>query len=235
MNVDELEEVEPFNEDPYAHHWFEKRLDLVPDDPSSAFRWGPIATRGGSDVEIRSIDQFLDYLPRIRKRTQRIVDLVPDDRLDWRPDPDAFSFADLLRHLAALERYMFAENVRGRPSRYPGHGPELAEGPEEVRALWRRCRREALALYGELTDADLERPCTTPAGAELRTWKWLRAMIEHEVHHRGQLYLMLRMVSVETPPLYGLTSEEVFAHSENLAAPLDTPSDPSLPTEPEAS
>lgn len=34
MNVDELEEVEPFNEDPYAHHRFEKRLDLVPDDPS---------------------------------------------------------------------------------------------------------------------------------------------------------------------------------------------------------
>jgi uncharacterized damage-inducible protein DinB len=175
-------------------------------------------------VEIRSIDDFLEYLPRIRKRTQRIVDLVPDDRLDWRPDPGAFSFADLLRHVAALERYMFAENVRGRPSRYPGHGPELAEGPEEVRAFWRRCRRESLALYGELTDADLKRSSTTPAGAELRTWKWLRAMIEHEVHHRGQLYLMLRMISVETPPLYGLTSEEVFAHSESLAAAPDSAS-----------
>jgi HAD superfamily hydrolase (TIGR01450 family) len=28
------EEVEPFNEEPYAHHWFEKRLDPVPDEPS---------------------------------------------------------------------------------------------------------------------------------------------------------------------------------------------------------
>ncbi len=166
-------------------------------------------------MEIRSIDVFVDYLARVRERTQRVVDLVPDGRFDWRPEPEAFSFADLVRHVAALERYMFAENVRGRPSRYPGHGPELAEGAEEVRAFWRRCRREAFELYGELTDADLERPCTTPAGAELRTWKWLRAMIEHEVHHRGQLYLMLRMVSVETPALYGLTSEEVFARSEN--------------------
>ena len=168
-------------------------------------------------MEIRSIDDFLDYLARIRERTQRVVELVPDDRLEWRPDPGAFSFADLLRHVAALERYMFAENVRGRPSRYPGHGPELAEGAEEVRAFWRRCRREALALYGELTDADLERDCTTPAGAELRTWKWLRAMVEHEVHHRGQLYLMLRMASVDAPPLYGLTSEEVLARSETDA------------------
>lgn len=66
----------------------------------------------------------------------------------------------------------------------------------------------------EAAAADLERPCTTPAGAELRTWKWLRALIEHEVHHRGQLYLMLRMIDVETPPLYGLTSEEVRSRSE---------------------
>ena len=186
-------------------------------------------------MEIRSIDHFLEYLARVRERTQRVVDLVPDDRLEWRPDPDAFSFADLLRHVAALERYMFAENVRGRPSRYPGHGPELAEGAEEVRAFWRRCRREALALYGELTDADLERACTTPAGAELRTWKWLRAMVEHEVHHRGQLYLMLRMVSVDTPPLYGLTSEEVLARSEADAVRSDASSPDPSPTDPEPS
>ena len=170
-------------------------------------------------MEIRSIDDFLAYLARVRERTQRVVDLVPDDGLGWRPDPDAFSFADLLRHVAALERYMFAENVRGRPSRYPGHGPKVAEGAEEVRAFWRRCRREALSEYGELTDADLERDCTTPAGAELRTWKWLRAMVEHEVHHRAQLYLMLRMVSVDTPPLYGLTAEEVRARSETDTPP----------------
>jgi uncharacterized damage-inducible protein DinB len=38
-------------------------------------------------------------------------------------------------------------------------------------------------------------------------------MIEHEAHHRGQLYLMLGMHGVDTPPIYGLTSEEVRARS----------------------
>ena len=46
-------------------------------------------------------------------------------------------------------------------------------------------------------------------GASLATWKWLRAMVEHEIHHRGQIYLMLGLIGVPTPPLYGLTSEEV--------------------------
>ena len=41
------------------------------------------------------------------------------------------------------------------------------------------------------------------------TW----AMVEHEAHHRGQIYLMLNMLEVPTPPLYGLTSEEVRARS----------------------
>ena len=164
-------------------------------------------------VEIHSVDSFLDYLPRIRARTDRLVELVPEDRFRWRPSPSAFSFADVLRHVAALERYMFAETVRGGKSRYPGHGPELAEGPREVLAFWNECRRESLAVYRELTDERLEETCETPAGAELRVWKWLRAMIEHEVHHRGQLYQMLRMVGVETPPLFGLTSEEVAERS----------------------
>jgi len=40
-------------------------------------------------------------------------------------------------------------------------------------------------------------------------------MVEHEAHHRGQIYLMLNMLEVPTPPLYGLTSEEVRARSMN--------------------
>ena len=51
------------------------------------------------------------------------------------------------------------------------------------------------------------------AGTPITTWKWLRAMFEHEAHHRGQIYLMLALRGVPTPPLYGLTSEEVRARS----------------------
>jgi uncharacterized damage-inducible protein DinB len=43
----------------------------------------------------------------------------------------------------------------------------------------------------------------------MAVWKWLRAMTEHEIHHRGQLYLMLSMLGVKTPPVFGMTSEEL--------------------------
>jgi uncharacterized damage-inducible protein DinB len=38
-------------------------------------------------------------------------------------------------------------------------------------------------------------------------------MVEHEAHHRGQLYLLLGLRGIATPPIYGLTEEEVQARS----------------------
>jgi hypothetical protein len=60
-----------------------------------------------------------------------------------------------------------------------------------------------------LTDEDLQKRCKTPDDAPITTWKWLRLMVEHEIHHRGQVYIYLSLLGVATPPLYGLTSEEV--------------------------
>lgn len=108
---------------------------------------------------------------------------------------------------------MYAETVAGRPSRYAGCGRELANGYDAVVEYFERLHAESVAIFSQLSDQDLASKCRTPADADITTWKWLRAMCEHEAHHRGQLYLMLNLLEVPTPPLYGLTSEEVRARS----------------------
>src|SRR5690606_17273796 len=130
------------------------------------------------------------------------VACIPDEQMEWRHAPGRFSFGDLVRHVAALERHMFAENVAGRPSSYPGHGRELADGASDVRRFFEEMHAQTLDILRALSDDDLARRCTTPAGASLPVWKWLRAMVEHEVHHRGQLYLMLGMIGVPAPPIF---------------------------------
>jgi uncharacterized damage-inducible protein DinB len=108
---------------------------------------------------------------------------------------------------------MWAENVQCRPARYTTHGKELADGYENVMAFVERLHAESMEIFARLTDEDLQRKCKTPDNAPITTWKWLRLMPEHEIHHRGQIYLYLGMLGVKTPPLYGLTSEEVRARS----------------------
>ena len=168
-------------------------------------------------MEVVRVEPFLEQWEKVRGRTRRVVDCIPPDRLEWTWKPGKFTLGDLVRHLAGIERWMYAENARQRPSRYPGHAEELASGWTAVREYFDRLHAEAMAIFRELSDADLAKRCVTPGGAEITVGKWLRLMFEHEMHHRGQIYLMLSMVGVETPPLHGLTSEQV--RDRSLSAP----------------
>lgn len=169
-------------------------------------------------MKITHVQSFLDYYENLRKRTLRVVNCIPPEKIEWTYQPGKFSFADLLRHVAAIERFMYAENAQLKPSRYPGHGKELADGYDEVLAFFNRCHAESMEIFSRLTEEDMNKECITPAGAPIRVWKWLRTMAEHEIHHRGQLYIYLGALGVSGPPLYGLTSEEVEVRSRSSSA-----------------
>jgi uncharacterized damage-inducible protein DinB len=168
-------------------------------------------------MEILSIQPFLHYFGNMRGRTLRVARCIPPDKVDWTYADGKFTLGDLLRHLAVTERYMFAENIRGHSSRYTDHSKDLADSLEKIFALMERLHKESMEIFAKLTDEDLKRKCKTPGDGEITTWKWLRSMTEHEAHHRGQIYLYLSILGVETPPLSGLTSEQVRARSGTLA------------------
>jgi uncharacterized damage-inducible protein DinB len=167
-------------------------------------------------MEIHSVESFLPYWSRIRERTTRVLRAIPPRQIEWTYAEGKFTLGDLVRHIAALERYMFAENFAGRPSRYPGHGVELAAGYDEILAYYELRKDETVAILRHLPPGRLQQICETPGGARLKVWKWMRAMVEHEIHHRGQIYLYLGLLGVVTPPLYGLTSEEVRERSARV-------------------
>ena len=165
------------------------------------------------DYGVMGIEAFLDYFDSIRSRTRRVVQVIPPSELEFRPREGMFSAGDIVRHIAGTERYLFVENVLGRVSSYPGHGPDLASGYEATLSYFDRLHTESVALLRGLADEDLRGRCTTVGGFQMTTWKWLRAMIEHEVHHRGQLYVLMGLLGVDTPPLYGLTEPQVRERS----------------------
>jgi uncharacterized damage-inducible protein DinB len=166
-------------------------------------------------MEIKN-SEFLDYWEKVRQRTMKVVACIPADKFDWTYREGKFTFADIIRHLAGIERYMYAENAQLKASRYSGHGKELADGREDVLAYMERLHRESMAVFSRLSEEDLSRKCVTPGGAPITVWKWLRAMVEHEVHHRGQIYLYLGILGIPTPPIYGLTSEQVRERSREI-------------------
>jgi len=164
-------------------------------------------------MQIQNLSLFLDYFDKIHERTMRVARCIPQDKIDWTYREGQFTLGGLVRHIATINRYMCGETVSGRSSRYAGCGKELADGYEQVLEFAERMHRESVVIFSRLTPEQLNGKCTTPDGTPITTWKWLRAMVEHEAHHRGQIYLYLSMLGVATPPLYGLTSEQVRERS----------------------
>lgn len=160
-------------------------------------------------MEIQNLPAFLDYFDKVHQRTVRVARCIPPDKLEWSFRAGKFTLGDLVRHIAAANRFIFAEGVQNKPVRYAGCGRELADGYDAVFAFSDRLHRECVEIFAALSPADLNGKCKTPDGASITVWKWLRSMIEHEIHHRGQIYIYLSLLEVPTPPLYGLTSERV--------------------------
>ena len=160
---------------------------------------------------MKDLATFLDYFEKVRGRTMRVAAVIPEDAFETSPIGSGFTFGDLLRHLAGIEREMYAENAAGRPSLYSGH--DAVRGKAATLAHVERLHSDAMEVFRSIGNEGMLRPCTTPGGASMATWKWLRLMIEHEAHHRGQIYTYLQVLGVPAPPLYGLTSEEVKERS----------------------
>jgi uncharacterized damage-inducible protein DinB len=180
---------------------------------SRAILTGEIHQEVYKNMEVRNIDSFLSYFESIRKRTLRVVRAMPEDKFEWRHREGVFSMGDLARHVAAVERWTFAENVLGKPSRYQGCGVEFGEGPENAIAFMDKMHAETVEILKPLTPEDLARNGTTPQGTPAPAGALLRAMIEHEVHHRGEMYVYLALAGVERPPLYGVTEPELRRYS----------------------
>jgi len=162
-------------------------------------------------MTITDVQSFLEYYEKVRERTLKVIVLIPHDKLEWTYKQGKFTLGDLVRHIAAIERHMYAEAVQGKPSRYNGCGPELASGYNSVLEHFNTMHKESVEIFKHLSAEDLNKKCLTPARSPITTWKWLRAMVEHEIHHRGQLYIYLGMLNIPTAPIFGLTSEEVIA------------------------
>ncbi|NNF01688.1 MAG: DinB family protein, partial [Bacteroidia bacterium] len=130
-------------------------------------------------MEIKNIDLFIDYFEKVRKRTLRVAKYIPKDKIEWTYKEGKFTFGDLLRHLATIERFMYAENAQFKPSVYPGCDESLASGYDNVISYMDKCHKESIEIFSKLSASDLLKKCTTPANIDITLWKWLRLMTEH--------------------------------------------------------
>lgn len=161
-------------------------------------------------MKINTINSFIDYYEKIREGTNRIIQAIPEDKMDWTYKTGKFTIGDLIRHLAAIERNLFAEVILGNQVNYTGCGKELAEHYSDIIQYFNKMHSESMKIFTTLNDADLIRKIKTVNGSETSISNFLRALIVHEIHHRGALCIYLNLIDIKTPPVLGLTEEQII-------------------------
>jgi len=158
---------------------------------------------------LHSIKRFINYFEGIRRRTLHFIDSIPADRIDWSPSDGEFSFGDLIRHLAAAEDMFIGAVVKGK-WKYPGHRIEEKQERDVAITLLESTHQEAMKRLGTLGNSVLHESRSSLSGREVKTWRLLMAMVEHEVHHRSQIAMYLTLLKIKPPHIYGLGVEDVI-------------------------
>ena len=145
--------------------------------------------------------------------TRRVLERVPDDRLDWKPHEKSFTLGALATHLANLVFYGIAtlqgdefDASAATPTKQAESRDELIAGFDEkvvlLRELLQAADDEALTRSWSLLFGDRV-IFTRPRVGVLRGM-----VINHIVHHRGQLSVYLRLLDVPVPSIYGPSADE---------------------------
>jgi uncharacterized damage-inducible protein DinB len=145
----------------------------------------------------------------VRSNTIKIAEEIPENKYDFRAAPDTRSIGGTLVHIALLSSFQFQMQSNKITDIAQVNFPELMQrvGAEEAKP---RTKAEIVALlksegdkfaaYLEgLSDTFLSETVKMPAGAEPATksrFEMLLSPKEHEMHHRGQLMMLQRMVGL---------------------------------------
>ena len=145
-------------------------------------------------------------------RTATLLQALPKDKYDFRPDADGRSLGELAWHLAEIDGYMSLMATDGLS---PGERPAGIERPRTVAELapgYTRIHADAKARLAKLKAADLDREAKFFDGSmvPVRRILW-GATLHHMLHHRGQLTTLCRLAGGTPPGLYGPNREETAA------------------------
>jgi len=150
---------------------------------------------------------FLKQKEAIRGRTRQVVGMVEPAHLDWRPEKDALSVGEMLRHIWVSEegvrRVALDGNFAYYETRIP-HGLHAVLGKPgslaEETANLERVHRETLAAVAAWPLERWEEERVREAlGFRRKVYAVLLGINEHEIHHRAQLMTYLRMLGKPVP------------------------------------
>ena len=152
---------------------------------------------------------FLPEFDHEFAETRRALEAIPEDKFDWKPHEKSFSLHELSAHIAEVPQWVgptLTMDVMDLAGDYERVVPETKE------AILAHFDEGCAAARKLLADAKMwklvngeEVMLEMPKGAVLRSF-----IFSHNVHHRAQLGVYLRLLGQPVPGHYGPSADEAM-------------------------
>jgi uncharacterized damage-inducible protein DinB len=149
--------------------------------------------------------------------TRKILERVPEERLDFRPHPKSWTLIELATHVAYVPSWaaptIEQDSLDFAPVGQPPYKNPVAKSRAELLEAFDKHVASARAAISGASDEHLMKPWTLLAGGHEiftmpRTAVLRSFVMNHGIHHRAQLGLYLRMTDTPVPGMYGPSADE---------------------------
>lgn len=168
-----------------------------------------------------SIDRLIEGWKEVRKGLIEEASQIPDDKFSFRATPDTRSVAELLQHVVESQKMLVGESCRPDTNLMrQSFADHIKEYAAEVTAVQdKNGLLELMRSSMETSEASiraggekLQEMMRRFDGKDMSKLDFLTFAVAHEMYHRGQLTVYLRLLGIE--PALTRRFKKIFAKAE---------------------
>lgn len=135
--------------------------------------------------------------------TKRVIEAIPLDKGDYRPDHISKTALELAWHIVAAEKRFFSGISDGAFDFTPVHRPESIRSSADISHWFDETFAANLGKLETIDSEQLVKLIDFRGLFELPAVAFLQVAMNHTIHHRGQLSMYLRPMGAKVPAIYG--------------------------------
>ena len=171
-----------------------------------------------ADFALGYREMMLQGLANEVQTTKKVLSAIPENKKEFRPDPNARTAWELAWHLANTD-VQFLDGIAD--GKFTMETPDDEHKPHTVAQLaaWydENMTRAAERVH-KLTPEQLMKPIDFYGVFNLPGAFYLGFLNNHSIHHRGQLATYLRPMGAKCPSIYGGSYDEPWQAAEGSSA-----------------
>jgi uncharacterized damage-inducible protein DinB len=154
------------------------------------------------------------YLPGLRNEhriTKSVIEAIPMDKGDYRPDAISKSALDLAWHIVVTEMRFMDAITAGEFDFSPRPRPESIKNSQDLSTWYADNFESRFEALTKLSSEQLIKIVDFRGMFQLPAVMYVGFILHHSVHHRGQLSMYLRPMGAKVPAMYGESHDSAEA------------------------